>query len=57
MDKLAEQVRAKLGLNAQQFPLAKLLQAGTWQAGREIAAELRKDGSPPLRVHLDGTVF
>jgi Protein of unknown function (DUF1688) len=33
------------------------LQGGTWQAGRAIAQERRADGSPPLRLISDGTVF
>jgi hypothetical protein len=39
------------------LPLAKILQGGTWAAGRKIARERRADGSPPLRVVSDGTVF
>jgi hypothetical protein len=49
-------VRARLGLTAEQLPLACLLEGGTWSAGRQIANELR-DGSPPLAIHSDGTVF
>ena len=41
----------------QSLPLAKVLEGGTWRAGRAIAAELRPDASPPVRVHSDGTVF
>jgi len=57
LDELAVRVRARLGLDASKFPLVKLLQAGTWQAGREVAAELRPGGPPPLRILSDGTVF
>ena len=39
------------------FPLAKLLQGGTWAAGRALAGKLRADGSPPIRVISDGSVF
>ena len=57
IDVLAERVRQKLGVDAARFPLAKVLQGGTWAAGRAIAREHRADGSPPLRVISDGTVF
>ena len=39
------------------WPLARMLQGGSWAAGRKIAASLRADGGPPLRVISDGTVF
>ena len=57
LDRLAERVRDQLGLDAQRFPLAKVLEGGTWHAGREIARELREDGTPPIRIESDGTVF
>jgi hypothetical protein len=57
LDRLAERVRERLGLTALAFPLAKLLEGGSWAAGRAIAAERRPDGGPPLRVASDGTVF
>lgn len=57
LDHLALGMRKQLGLNAQQLPLAKVLQGGTWAAGRQLARELREDGSPPIRVDSDGTVF
>lgn len=57
LDKIAELVREKLGLTAEEFPLAKVLQGGTWTAGRRIAAERRAGGKPPLAVESDGTIF
>jgi len=57
LDRLAGMVRQRLGLDAVSFPLARLLQGGTWAAGRMIARELRPDGSPPIRFAGDGTVF
>jgi hypothetical protein len=56
LDRLAEAVRDRLHQSADQLPLVKILQGGTWAAGRQIAAELR-DGSPPLHIASDGTVF
>ena len=57
LDHLADSVRARLGKDASSFPLAKVLQGGTWAAGRAIAAARRPDGSPPIKVLSDGTVF
>jgi Protein of unknown function (DUF1688) len=57
LDRLAESLRARLGLDATALPLASILQGGTWAAGRAFAFERRADGSPPIRVISDGTVF
>jgi hypothetical protein len=57
LDRLAELLRARLKMDSQSLPLAKILEGGTWAAGRAVARELRADGSPPLRVISDGTVF
>jgi hypothetical protein len=57
LDRIAIELRQRLGLDAATLPLVKVLEGGTWRAGREIAAELRADGGPPLRVQSDGTVF
>ena len=37
--------------------VAGLLEGGSWAAGRAIALERRADGSPPIKVISDGTVF
>jgi hypothetical protein len=57
IDRLAERVRAGLGRDAETLPLAKVLEGGTWSAGRRLAAEKRPGGGPPIRVESDGTVF
>jgi len=57
LDDIAPLVRARLGLGAAQLPLACILEGGTWAAGRQMAAELRAGGAPPLKIELDGTVF
>lgn len=57
IDELAVLVRARLGKTAEQMPLACVLEGGTWAAGREIAAELRPGGAPPVKIESDGTVF
>ncbi len=55
--KAAGHLRAHLKLDAEALPLGKVLEAGTWFAGRQLAARLRKDGGPPIAVASDGTVF
>jgi hypothetical protein len=57
LDRLAPQVRAQLGVEEADFPLARMLQGGTWTAGRRIAAEYRAGGGPPFNIISDGTVF
>ncbi len=57
LDRLHPLVCAELGVPAAEFPLACLLEGGSWAAGRELAAERRPDGGPPLTVVSDGTLF
>lgn len=57
LDRLAPMVRERLGVDARTFPLARVLEGGSWAAGRKIAAQLRPDGGPPIAVVSDGTVF
>jgi hypothetical protein len=57
LDLLAERIRARLGRDRASLPLASILEGGTWAAGRAAAFERRPDGSPPLKVISDGTVF
>jgi hypothetical protein len=57
LDRLALAVRARLNRSAAELPLAKILQGGTWAVGRELAFARRADGSPPIKVISDGTVF
>ena len=57
LDRVAPLVRERLGVSAQQMPLACVLEAGTWLAGRQIAAERRAGGGPPVQIESDGTVF
>ena len=57
LDRLALLVREQLGKSAHEFPLVKVLEGGSWAAGREIAFERRADGSPPLSIVTDGTLF
>ena len=57
LDRLAARIRTSLGLSENDFPLAKVLESGSWKAGRRIAAQKRSGGTPPIQVISDGTVF
>jgi hypothetical protein len=57
LDRVADAVRHRLGADATSMPLAKILEGGTWAAGRLLARERRADASPPVKVISDGTVF
>lgn len=57
LDRTARKVRELVGLSETELPLAKVLEAGTWQAGRTLAREARAGGSPPLKIRSNGTVF
>ena len=57
LDLVADGVRQALGLTEAEFPLARVLEGGTWAAGRRIAAKRRPGGPPPFAIHSDGTVF
>ena len=57
LDRIAGHVRGHLGLDAERLPLVKVLEAGTWFAGRALAAERRPGGGPPIAITSDGTVF
>ena len=57
LDRVADGLRHRLGADATSMPLAKILEGGTWAAGRRLARERRPDASPPVKVISDGTVF
>lgn len=57
LDKIADLIRKDLSMTKDQLPLAKVLQGGTWLAGRRKAKEKRPDGGPPFPIVSDGTVF
>jgi hypothetical protein len=57
LDRIAQHVRGRLGVDARRLPLVKVLEGGTWFAGRKLAAERRPGGGPPIAVASDGTVF
>ena len=57
LDRVADGMRQRLRLDTTSLPLAKVLEGGTWAAGRWLARERRIDASPPVKVISDGTVF
>jgi hypothetical protein len=57
LDKIADLVRKSLDKPKAQFPLVRVLEGGTWAAGRELANKARSGGTPPLQIISDGTVF
>ena len=57
LDHMAPLVRDRLGVDEAAFPLARMLEGGSWAAGRRIAASKRPGGGPPLTIISDGTVF
>ena len=56
IDRVAERLQQRLGLDNKRLPLARALEGGTWATGRELAYR-RRDGRPPLEIESDGTVF
>jgi hypothetical protein len=57
LDRLLPLVRERLDVTPDAFSLARMLEGGTWAAGRLIARDKRPDGGPPFRILSDGTVF
>jgi len=57
LDEIGGLIRQRLGRTREELPLAKVLEGGTWAAGRRIAAQKRQGGGPPLTIISDGTVF
>lgn len=57
LDDIGAEVQKRLGKTPAEFPLAKVLEGGTWWAGRRIAKEKRAGGEPPMNIISDGTVF
>lgn len=57
LDQIGDAIQKSLNKSPQDFPLAKILEGGTWWAGRFLAQEKREGGNPPLNIQSDGTVF
>ena len=58
LDRVGSEICKALGKTSKELPLVKVLEAGTWKAGREIAAKLRPDKKgPPIEIISDGTLF
>ena len=58
-DMVNEKLTQKLGKDTRPLTLAQILEAGTWKAGRELAAKLRPDDNAcsPILMFSDGTLF
>ncbi|KAJ3407849.1 hypothetical protein CcCBS67573_g01519 [Chytriomyces confervae] len=58
MDLVGTKVQTALKMTEDELPLVKVLEAGTWKLGREVAAKLRPAAKgPPIDIISDGTVF
>lgn len=57
LDKIGEKIVQSLNTTPAQFPLAKVLEGGTWAAGRKLALQKRNNLTPPLNIQSDATVF
>ncbi|KAJ1741991.1 hypothetical protein LPJ68_002358 [Coemansia sp. RSA 1086] len=59
LDKVAEAVKSRIiDDEVPDMFLARILEGGTWKAGREIAAQLRPESKdPPINIISDGTLF
>lgn len=57
LDRLADRVRASAELDAEQLPLACIMQGGTAPLASKIALEKRGNDRPPLGLASDGTVI
>lgn len=58
LDEVARLLRVKVGETEEGLPLVKVLEGGTWTAGRKIAKEKRPETcGPPIVIVSDGTVF
>jgi len=58
LDRIADAIRANLGISAAELTLAQVLESATWKGGREIAKQKRPgSGGPPIDIESDGTVF
>jgi hypothetical protein len=58
LDKLHDIIKSSLQFNSVQLTLPQVLEAGSWKAGRELAAEKRPlTKSSPIIILGDGTLF
>ncbi|KAJ2663330.1 hypothetical protein IWW48_001432 [Coemansia sp. RSA 1200] len=61
LDLVADRIRRLGSLDESQLPpmfLSRVLEGGTWKAGREMAAKLRSPtNDPPINIVSDGTLF
>lgn len=56
LDLIGNEIRRRWNKTPEELPLVKILEGGTWHAGRKLANEKRQ-GNPPIKIQLEGTVF
>ena len=58
LDKLHELIGAKFASQGVKLSMPQMLEAGSWKAGRELAAKYRPETkSSPILIEGDGTLF
>ena len=57
LDDIRPLVADYLGIKLDRFPLAKMMQGGSWHTGGNLALKKRPDGSAPFMIARDGIVF
>ena len=57
IDIIAGELRRSLKMNPNSLPMTKILEGGTWAAGRAIALSKRRTGCPPINFSSDGSIF
>lgn len=57
LDLIGDRVCQLLNKSPEDLPLIKVLEGGTWAAGRRVAKQMRPAGTPPITIQSDGTVF
>lgn len=57
LDEIVPRVQERLPRHPAVVGMASALESGTWLAGRLAARRARPDGTPPLAIASDGTVF
>lgn len=57
LDLVGQRIQKILGQTSKELPLMKILEGGTWWAGRRLAAQKREGATPPLQFESSGNVF
>ena len=57
LDDIRPLVADYLGLKLERFPMARMMQGGSFQAGQNLSLKKRPDGTPPFSIATDGIEF